>query len=178
MQSTRVVEFHPAIPSAAGRAGNCWTDSIAVSRRGAWRCMAGNEIFDPCFENSGLTNAVICGANPAAGKAGFVLKLTEPLPAPSSGAPSFLRPWMVKLADGTTCEILTGTISSVNGLDVPYDCSDSKPCADDGCPYMTGLTPDFKPATVWTAEKVAFRSSGKGTELIKRERLPVEAVWK
>ena len=140
--------------------------------------MVGNEIYDPCFSNSGLTGAVICDANPAKGTSGFILKLTKPLPEPSSGAPVHPRPWLVKLADGSTCEIQTGTIAFVAGLDVPYGCSDSQKCNDNGCPYMTGLTDKFKRGKVWMADKVAFGSSEKGLKLLSRKPVAATAVWK
>lgn len=178
MEKTAVTVFPPAVPSGPSRSGKCWTDSIAVSRPGAWRCMVGNEIYDPCVSSSGLTGAVICDANPAEGTPGFILKLTKPLPKPSAQAAGNPRPWLVKLADGSTCDILTGTINVVAGLDVPYGCSDSQKCNDNGCPYMTGLTDKFKRGKLWMADKVAFGSSDKGLKLLNRKPVAVKAVWK
>ena len=177
-QETKVTLFRPIVPGGLSRSGECWTDSIAVARSGAWRCMAGNEIFDPCFSSTGLTEAVVCGANPAQDRAGFILKLTKPLPKPSSWAPAHPRPWLVKLADNTTCAIQTGTIGLVAGLEVPYGCSDSQQCSDKGCPHMTGLTNKFKRGKVWTADKVTFKSSDKGLQLINRTPVAVIAVWR
>lgn len=158
MQRTQVSIFQPAIPEGTPRSGECWTSSNAVVRPGAWRCMVGNGIYDPCFSTPRLSGAVICDANPATGAQGFVLKLTKPLPQSSPGVPSQPRPWLLRLADGSRCEILTGTIAFVAGLDVPYGCSDSQKCSDNGCPYMTGLTDKFKRGKVWIADKVAFNS--------------------
>ena len=177
-KKTEVTIFRPSMPDGPSRSGECWTDSIAVSRSGVWRCMVGNEIYDPCFSSAGLTNAVICDANPAQGSAGFVLKLTKPLPKPSSQAPIYSRPWLVKLADKTTCEIQTGTIAFVAGLEVPYGCSDSQQCSDKGCPHMTGLSAKFKRGKIWIADKVTFKSSDKGLQLISRTPVAVSAVWK
>jgi hypothetical protein len=178
VQKTKVTLFQPAVPSGASRAGECWTDSIAVSRSGGWRCMVGNEIYDPCFSSSGLTGAVICDANPAKGTVGFILKLTKPLPKASSQGSTRPRPWLVKLAGGTTCDILTGTIPFVAGLEVPYGCSDSQQCGDQGCPRMTGLTDKFNQGKVWMADKVTFKSSAHGLELISRKPVAVSAVWR
>lgn len=178
VQKTIVTLYRPAVPSGRSRSGDCWTDSIAVSRQGGWRCTVGNEIYDPCFSRPGLAGAVICDANPAKGSGGFILKLTKPLPKPSSEGPAVSRPWLLKLADGTTCEIETGTIASVGGVDVPYDCSDSKECNDNGCPYMTGLTDKFQRGKVWIADKVAYGSSDKGLKLLSRKHVAVAAVWK
>lgn len=176
--ATRVITFHPAAPEGPERRGHCWTDSVAVDRPDAWRCMAGNAIHDPCFTNPELKDAVICDADPARDKRGVILKLTKPLPAPTSNRRPDPLPWLLKLADGSICEVSTGTIALVGGQEVPYGCSDSRKCTDDGCPYMTGLTTNLKRAKVWMAEKVAFRSSKTGLELLKRESIPVVAVWK
>ena len=176
--ATQVITFHPAAPKGPQRQGHCWTDSAAVDRLGAWRCMVGNSIYDPCFTNPELKDAVICDTDPARDKPGFVLKLTKPLPEPTSQRLPDPLPWLLKLADGSICEVSTGTIASVNGQDVPYECSDSHECTDDGCPYMTGLTTNLKRAKAWMAEKVAFRSSKTGLELLKRESIPVVAAWK
>jgi hypothetical protein len=66
----------------------------------------------------------------------------------------------------------------VAGLDVPYGCSDSQKCNDNGCPYMTGLTNNFKRGKLWMADKVAFGSSDKGLKLLSRKPMAVKAVWK
>jgi len=177
-QRTQVITFRPAIPKGKARAGYCWTDSIAVDRRGAWRCMEDNSISDPCFEVRGLKKAVVCDANPATGQAGFVMNLTKRLPTPSSG-PRVTRPWLLKLADGSVCEIETGTISQVNGVDVPYDCSDSRGCDEQGnCPYMTGLAESLKSGKVWRAQKFTFSADSGGIKELKREWVDVETVWK
>ncbi len=140
--------------------------------------MLGNEIHDPCFSGPGLNGAVICDADPSKNTPGFVVKLTKPLPKPSSEEPPDPRPWLVKLADGTLCEIETGTTSMVNGIVIPYGCSDSRECSDSGCPYMTGLAEHFKRGKVWTATKIGYSSDAKGLRLLSRKRVTVAAVWK
>jgi hypothetical protein len=177
VNKTQINVFRPGVPSGAPRSGECWTDSSAVSKSGAWRCMVGNEIYDPCFSSGSLIGAVICDANPAKDSAGFVLKLTKPLPGSFSRTPAVSRPWLVKLADGTTCEIETGTTALVAGLEVPYGCSDSQLCSANGCPHMTGLTGNFRRDRVWMADKITFSSSDRALRLIKRRRVAVIAVW-
>src|ERR1700722_17288946 len=44
VSETSVTRFIPTVPSGDVRKGMCWTESIAVSRSGAWRCMVGNGI--------------------------------------------------------------------------------------------------------------------------------------
>jgi len=86
---TQVGFFTPAVPKGTPRDGSCWTESIAVTRPGAWRCMIGNEIHDPCFQVRPLRGEVVCDADPSTKQAGFVLKLTKPLPetTPPSQSP-------------------------------------------------------------------------------------------
>src|SRR6266851_7791830 len=85
-RQTKVTVFQPSIPTEQARSGDCQTNSIAVSRPGVWRCIADNEIYDPCFENSKLRGSVICDSNPARGTTGFILRLNKPLPAPSKSS--------------------------------------------------------------------------------------------
>lgn len=179
VQKTAVSVFAPTVvPKGAPRNGECWTDSIAVARSGVWRCMLGNEIHDPCFTSAGLKDAVICDADPTSNNPGFLVKLTKPLPKPSTDEPPNPRPWLVKLADGTTCAIETGTTSMVDGIVIPYGCSDSKGCNDSGCPYMTGLAEHFNRGKIWTATKIAYSSNNKGLKMLSRKRVTVAAVWK
>ena len=176
VQATQVITFLPAVPKGRRRSGDCWTESAAVDRPAAWRCAAGNEIYDPCFTVAGLKDAVVCGADPARRTAGFVLTLTKPLPARATSQVAEPLPWMLKLADGSVCELTTGTAAQVDGQDVPYECSDSRRC-DDDCPYLTGVTTNVSRATVWRADKVAFRSTRGRVKLLKRTSLAVVAVW-
>ena len=78
-----MIRFTPTVPSSDVHRGLCWTESIAVTRSGAWRCMVGNGINDPCFTIPAKQDELVCGANPALKTDGFVVKLTKPLPKSS-----------------------------------------------------------------------------------------------
>src|SRR5260370_20647467 len=80
VSQTSVIRFTPPVPSGEVREGSCWTESIAVGRSGAWRCMVGNSISDPCFGIPANPCELVFGANPALKTGGFVVKLTRPLP--------------------------------------------------------------------------------------------------
>jgi hypothetical protein len=175
-QATQVITFRPALPTVRRRGGDCWTESAAVDRPEAWRCAAGNDIYDPCFSLAELKGAVVCGADPARHRRGFALALTKPLPTRSPSQVAEPLPWMLQLADGSICELTTGTSAQVDGQDVPYECSDSRRCTDD-CPYLTGVTSNLSRAAVWTADKVAFRSSRRGVKLLKRTSVAVVTAW-
>ena len=94
--------------------GSCWTSSIASPRPNAYRCMAGNAIYDPCFSSS--ANRVSCPTDIFENR-GIVMSLDKPLPA--AGAAAATRPWALLLQSGAHCTAGTGTI--VPGY--PFYCS-------------------------------------------------------
>src|SRR5580704_2213338 len=104
---TAVHVFAAAVPKGKPIAGNCWTTSIATNRHGAYRCMAGNSISDPCFTTS-TPDIVVCDPNPVAGEPGFAMRVHGPLPA-SPPVKGTVMPWLVELYDGIVCMPLTGT---------------------------------------------------------------------
>lgn len=196
---TEVIVFTPAVPNGPVRDGYCWTPSIAVRRAGAWRCMIGNTIQDPCFSTPESSDALICIANPATSDAGFLMRLTKPLPAvvpTSSGQPS---PWIVQVAVGqgpeagpyampphkTYCSAATGTMPIVEDLALPYLCweanVESKPKLGD---TQMGLLGDFNMiGHVWTVTKISFianPNSGPNQPPFKmtdRKLVALEKVW-
>jgi len=112
---TKIIKYIPKIPSEK-REGSCWTNSNIIQRSDVWRCMIGNEIFDPCYTAQDKTT-IVCDAKPDIKKpSGFVLKLTKPLPAsdvpngPSSSAS------MVELEDGTICDAISGASGATDGV--------------------------------------------------------------
>ena len=168
---TEVIVYKPAVPNAPPREGSCWTSSIALPRAGAWRCMIGNAIEDPCFTTPEVSGAVICGANPPTGDGGFLMKLTKPLPPSVAHTPPAPSPWIVELAIGqgqvpgpyampppkTYCSRFSGTMPVVDGLAVPFSCweahVESKPKLGD---TQIGLLGDFSPGKVWTVTEITF----------------------
>jgi hypothetical protein len=114
-----------AVPVADQRSGTCWTGSIAVPRPGVYRCLVSNQIYDPCFAPTPETSpvTVVCVADPWS--AAYVVTLTKPLPAPSSPIPVDY-PWALELANHARCVAVTGTVPTVDGIALNYQCgSDS-----------------------------------------------------
>jgi hypothetical protein len=113
-----------AVPVADQRAGSCWTGSIAVAAPGAYRCLAGNQIEDPCFADTTQPHprTVACVTDPWS--PAHVITLTEPLPAATAAGPS-RTPWAIELSNGARCEAVTGTVPSVNGVAFSYQCGAS-----------------------------------------------------
>ncbi|MGA9725687.1 MAG: hypothetical protein WBQ86_24760 [Candidatus Binatus sp.] len=167
---TSVIRFEPQVPSGDTREGSCWTESIAVTRPGAWRCKVGNAISDPCFVVAGNPSQLVCDADPALKREGFVLKLTKRLPKPSSRQQK-VEPWVFRLADNSICEAMTGTLPAVNGEPARWSCAIHirDQVRPDG--VVTALTP----GKIWMADK--FPQSAVGTKGAEAEKVPVKAIW-
>ena len=169
--STAVNTFVPQIPGGKVRSGNCWTGSIADPRPGAYRCMLGNEIMDPCFR-SPRANVVVCGADPVIPQAGFAVSVTKPLP-PTSAPPGPVRPWIVVFASGIACRPFTGTMLGYKDTSVSYAC----PPSPTG--FMLGLLDTIKPGTTWTAQQILYTPSDRGQAKAKSvTTVPVATIWR
>lgn len=103
--------------------GNCFAGAISTGRRDAWRCMAGNVIYDPCFSSSKRPGTVLCPDGPWLAT-GVKIRLTVRLPAGNRAAPSLLaRPWALELYDGRRCRVITGASTVVQGQRANYGCA-------------------------------------------------------
>lgn len=102
--------------------GKCWTASIAAHANGAYRCIADNQIFDPCFAAPKPTTPLEVACVSAPWGRAEVLRLTAPLPTVGPPAGS-ARPWAIKLANGARCVASTGTVPQVNGVNLGYHCT-------------------------------------------------------
>jgi hypothetical protein len=115
---------HPMLTVTVRRRGSCFSGSIATPRRDAWRCMSGNEIFDPCFSSSAAHGVVVCPALNLT--TGAQLRLTKPLPRRYANhrRPSLrLEPWELELTHGRRCRIITGATTVVGGKRLNYGCT-------------------------------------------------------
>jgi hypothetical protein len=142
-RKTEVVIFAPPAEVANVTDGSCFAPSVVVTQQGAWRCSAGNLLYDPCF---GRTDAmeVVCVIDPSKPDEAVKIRLANRLPQIPQ-APHTARPWFVETNDGVTCSFLTGATGEVNGQRVNYKCSDGS--------YLLG---DPTRDTTWTATKIAL----------------------
>lgn len=110
----------PTAGVVAHRSGSCFTKSITVAARGAFRCFAANTILDPCFAAPGSEHVVDCYAAPWTRAVELrVAKL------PSTGlAAHVTRPWAIELAGGQRCVVTNGTAPVVQGIALGYQCAD------------------------------------------------------
>jgi hypothetical protein len=102
--------------------GSCFTTSIALDTSGVYRCMSGNDLYDPCFAGAASSDVLACTASPWAGVT--LLDNTASLPVgdlPSSAPPTV--PWAIELVNGAKCVIGTGANSQIGGVTVQYYCS-------------------------------------------------------
>lgn len=168
---TEVVLYVPTVLPTTQRSGSCWGPSIAVYRNGAYRCMADNEILDPCFAGNNLPDAVICEPDPTEEHAGIQLNLTAPLPTltnvpePGNGA------WLVELPGGMTCSPFTGTLGKVNDQLITYH------CAGRYDEEQTVLLGDVMMGDQWTATQAIILPGNSGPQLKSTEVVTLRRVW-
>ena len=104
--------------------GSCWTSSNVDLRSDAYRCIAGNHIYDPCFANEyGSGKYVLCPESAPASKV-IRMHLTKKLPSnKGSSDPTRSSPWAMCLSSGRWCEIADGATSQIAGMSIDYYCS-------------------------------------------------------
>lgn len=180
--ATKIIAYTATPPASSTpvMSGSCWTNSIAAPfRPDAWRCMVGNNISDPCFQISGSTDTLLCNINPTVldSTSTFVLKLTQPLPAPQvpHGAPPSNWAWLVQLANGTLCTPFTGITLPVtaSGEAANYGCAPGP--LGDNVMIFGGLDAS---SSAWTAEIGTLSETKSGLPtLSSSSTVPVETVW-
>jgi hypothetical protein len=138
--------------------GTCWTGSITVARSTAYRCLAHNSILDPCFATSRRARVVDCYADPWS--APTRLRLSQRLPSVGASS-SGIHLWALRLADGSRCVAVTGTVQVVGNVALTYSCSS-------GTGAAAGLTPSTGP------QRTAFYRSGPRSAL---RQVDVTDVW-
>jgi hypothetical protein len=114
---TRAIHYEPfagAKPAATTHVvnrtpGHCLTSSTS-RRRDAWRCFAGNFVYDPCFSAVSVSRPTY-------------VSLTSRLPAPAnSTGPPLL--WEVQTSKGATCRLTSGALGVLAGKVPHYSCTD------------------------------------------------------
>jgi len=107
--------------------------------------MVGNQIHDPCFEDS-APGEVACVADPRQpDKAAFIRfgeSLQQVTPFPAAPVPHV---WAMETAEGVLCTFLQGATGAVNGERLNYGCADK-----------SSLIGDPRQGPVWTASRVVL----------------------
>lgn len=162
-ESTQVIVIHPEGVPTQERTGSCWSTSNVLNRVDAWRCIADNSIYDPCFSIPGNSQVVICDTSPLSDSTGFKLNLTESLPARGTVSP-VKSAWVFELADGTNCIFMGGATATFEGKRVNYSCSDGW--------FILG---ELQEGQVWTARKVRLSSDFSSIE--ESVQVFIKIVW-
>lgn len=138
----------PSRPVVERATGYCWTQSLAARDAAAFRCMAANQILDPCFATSAHARTAACYADPWSKT--VLLRLTRALPRIDGGSPAAVSPhsspWALQLANGKHCVATTGTVDLVHGVAMDYLCGVRARAAIIGNPSRAGLLrADYSP---------------------------------
>ncbi|HEV8635119.1 MAG TPA: hypothetical protein VG370_12875 [Chloroflexota bacterium] len=169
-QPTTVIDYAPERPGGDARTGSCWTNSLSVPSRAAWRCRVGAQVLDPCFV---LTDReVVCNPNPLARQPGTLVTLSEPLPRPDlmAGRPS--RPWLIQVDDRTTCAPATGATGVVGEKPISYLCA-SAGAAEGERVVILG---EPQPGPTWTAEKATLTLREAKAAVVDSGAVPLRAI--
>jgi hypothetical protein len=108
--------------ATATQSGSCFTTSSATTAPGAYRCLAGNSLYDPCFADASSGAGEVACPNPGNPDSVVIMNLTAPLPPPVTAASSPIIPWLLVLANGQHCLTVTGTGGILGGKDESYEC--------------------------------------------------------
>jgi hypothetical protein len=128
---------------AAG--ASCEPGSEAVGQ--AYRCFAGNFVYDPCWGVKAGRPAVLCVAGPWQ-RTAAELTVSSPLTAiPAQGAAAG-EPWGVQLDGGQRCLLVQGAHSDFDGHVIDYACPGN-------LALLRGLD---RRTDVWTARSVLTKS--------------------
>ena len=109
--------------------GNCLQHSFKIKREDAWRCMAANQVYDPCFINTyGKKEHAICPGSPWFSDS-LLIKLEKPFNVDGVAHEpldmSRHYPWAIELPDGSACyAVEPGRFHE--GLPVRYFCNKDK----------------------------------------------------
>ncbi len=119
---------------------SCEAGSEAIGR--AYRCFAGNYLYDPCWAVRASTPTVLCLGYPWSVT---VIRLAVGAPLSAIPAePGIGEPWGLELADGQRCLLLQGAHSLFAGRVIDYYCNAR-------LLLLRGLT---RTAPVWRAASV------------------------
>jgi hypothetical protein len=106
--------------------GSCFSTSDAALRRDAYRCMSGNELFDPCLApppSVKAGNVVVCPTDPFR-NTGIEIRLTRRLPRNTGPAPSDRGvPFAIRLTNGCEATVDTGATAAIGRTRANYYCA-------------------------------------------------------
>jgi hypothetical protein len=108
--------------SARSAGGSCFGSSNVTTRTDAYRCMSGNDIYDPCFFVN--QTQVLCPNGGPWANRGLLLNVgTLPSTPATQDQGTKGQPWAIQLGSGTNCLAISGATNLIAGQRLGYDCS-------------------------------------------------------
>jgi hypothetical protein len=115
----------PAIKVTKTVDGSCFSGSIAIDRKDAWRCTSASTLADPCFSSAKAHGYVLCPAAPWK-RSGIKIHLTKKLILGNKRSPSTKGdPWGIQTSGGLRCAIATGATTTLDHKRANYFCKNS-----------------------------------------------------
>jgi hypothetical protein len=168
---TRVVRFAPsAATSGPAQPGTCQR-SLVSDRIDAYRCVAAETTYDPCFalERAGL---VLCNADPRDASTGIIVTVRTPGASASGPRGVNLRAWFFELEDGSTCRpLIAGAGREVDGMVELYTCRFAPPGSD----AVLGEIDTHAP--VWTVQQVSLNKRAAPISIKQLVSAVVKTAW-
>mgnify|MGYP005848269761 CR=1 FL=1 len=147
---TTIVDYQPERPDGEALAATCWTNSLVVPSRTAWRCEAEGRSLEPCFALD--STSLVCNPNPLTGDRGVLVRLSRPLPPPDLIAEKPNSAWLLQLADGAVCTLLPGATGLVDGKRIGYWCFPPMPSES----QRVVILGEPKQGALWSVEKATL----------------------
>lgn len=107
--------------------GECIEPSSLVVREDAWRCMAANNVLDPCFVKTIAKNTtVICPPSPWIGDSIQIQVTAMPDHNPQQSLDMSRHfPWAVELTNGDRCQAIEPK-ETIDSMPIRYRCNNHK----------------------------------------------------
>jgi hypothetical protein len=175
---TKVIVYEPFTRSGAVAPGihvvrqssnaNCWEGAISSPRADAFRCSAGNIIYDPCILDPAGPPRLACWLGP--GPSRVVLVTPErPFPQLSHHGSANVKdsfPWLIELDNGQFCDDETGA-----SLYFP-----SIGRANWDCPHGLGWGTIHRDGQDWTMGYSSL-ASAIGHQAPRLTEIPIKTAW-
>ncbi len=144
--------------------GSCESGSDAIGNVEVYRCMAGNEIYDPCWASS--AGGVLCMASPWADSV-VHLSVADVPRGVDVGATDLDDPWGVQLTSGARCLAAQGAHDTFGSHIVDYYCSGA---SSDDLELLRGVD---RTGLMWTYQTAIFN----GSSLVAGPTVSVASAW-